>query len=120
MPNSSLIPERQLVFSPALASTIGLEEAVLLQHLGEFFEHHEPQIQNGFAWLSIERGQLERALPFWSPIDLHRISRALVDKGVLLDGLTEECVTAGCEVRCGSKWIFRNQSYLFKHTINWV
>jgi hypothetical protein len=84
MPNSSLIPERQLVFSPALASTIGLEEAVLLQHLGEFFEHHEPQIQNGFAWLSIERGQLERALPFWSPIDLHRISRALVDKGVLL------------------------------------
>ena len=84
MPNSSLIPERQLVFSPALASTIGLEEAIFLQHLGEFFEHREPQVQNGFAWLSIERGQLERALPFWSPIDLHRISRALVDKGILL------------------------------------
>lgn len=84
MPNSSLIPERQLVFSPALAATIGLEEAIFLQHLGEFFQHHEPQIQNGFAWLSIERGQLERALPFWSPIDLHRISRALVDKGILL------------------------------------
>ncbi|MFT5710601.1 MAG: hypothetical protein ACI8QT_001298 [Halioglobus sp.] len=84
MPNTSLIPERQLVFSPALASTIGLEEAIFLQHLGELFQHHEPQIQNGFAWRSIERGQLERALPFWSPIDLHRISRALVDKGILL------------------------------------
>ena len=84
MPNSSLIPERQLVFSPALASTIGLEEAIFLQHLGELFKHHEPQIQNSFAWLSIERDQLERALPFWSPIDLHRISRALVDKGILL------------------------------------
>jgi len=84
MPDSSLIPERQLVFSPGLASTIGLEEAIFLQYLGELFEHHDPQIQNGFAWLSIERGQLERALPFWSPIDLHRISRALVDKGILL------------------------------------
>ena len=84
MPDSSLIPERQLVFSPGLASTIGLEEAILLQHLGELFKHREPSIQNGFAWLSIERGQLERALPFWSPIDLHRISRALVDKGILL------------------------------------
>jgi len=84
MSDSSLIPERQLVFSPGLAATIGLEEAVLLQHLGELFEHREPQIQNGFAWLSVERGHLLRALPFWAPVDLHRISRSLVDKGVLL------------------------------------
>ncbi len=84
MSDSSLIPERQLVFSPGLAATIGLEEAILLQHLGDLFEHREPQIQNGFAWLSVERGYLLRRLPFWSPVDLHRISRALVDKGVLL------------------------------------
>jgi len=84
MSDSSIVPERQLVFSPGLASTIGLEEAIFLQHLGELFEHREPHIQNGFAWISIERGYLLRKLPFWSPLDLHRISRSLVDKGVLL------------------------------------
>ncbi len=84
MSESSLIPERQLVFSPSLASTIGLEEAILLQHLGELFEHQTPQLKDGFAWLSISRGHLLRKLPFWSPVDLHRISRSLVDKGVLL------------------------------------
>ncbi|MFT7177627.1 MAG: hypothetical protein ACJAUG_003642, partial [Halioglobus sp.] len=35
MSESSLVPERQLVFSPGLAATIGLEEAILLQHLQE-------------------------------------------------------------------------------------
>ena len=35
MPSVSLIPDRQLTFSPELAETIGLEEAVLLQALGE-------------------------------------------------------------------------------------
>ena len=84
MSNSSLIPERQLVFSPVLAETIGLEEAILLQHLQQLFEHHSPQIRNGFAWLSVERAFLQRTLPFWTAEDLHRISRSLADKGVLL------------------------------------
>ena len=35
MPPGSLIPDRQLTFSPDLAATIGLEEAILLQGLGE-------------------------------------------------------------------------------------
>lgn len=84
MSDSSIIPERQLVFSPGLAATIGLEEAILLQQLGELFKHREPQIENGFAWLSVERGFLLRNLPFWGPVDLHRVSRNLVDKGLLL------------------------------------
>jgi len=84
MSDFSLIPERQLLFSPLLAATIGLEEAILLQHLQPLFEHHNPQIRNGHAWLSIERSFLLRTLPFWSAEDLHRISRSLADKGVLL------------------------------------
>ena len=84
MPDSSLVPERQLVFSPGLASTIGLEEAILLQHLQELFLHGTPQLRQGFAWLSVEREFLLRTLPFWQAIDLHRITRSLVDKGVLL------------------------------------
>jgi hypothetical protein len=84
MSDSSLIPERQLLFSPALAQTIGLEEAILLHHLGELFEHREAQLDAGYAWLAIERSYLLKSLPFWSPVDLHRITRSLVDKGVLL------------------------------------
>jgi hypothetical protein len=84
MSESSLVPERQLVFSAGLAATIGLEEAILLQHLQALFDHHPPQHRDGFAWLSIERDYLLRSLPFWDAIALHRISRSLVDKGVLL------------------------------------
>lgn len=84
MSDFSLIPERQLLFSPVLAATIGLEEAILLQHLQQVFEHHSPQLRNGLAWFSIDRAFLLRTLPFWTVEDLHRISRSLVDKGVLL------------------------------------
>ncbi|TDG12786.1 hypothetical protein E2F43_14570 [Seongchinamella unica] len=84
MSDSSLVPERQLVFSPGLAATIGLEEAILLQHLQQLFEHREPQLRDNFAWLSIEREYLLTSLPFWNAVDLHRITRSLVDKGVML------------------------------------
>ena len=84
MSDSSLIPERQLIFSPGLAATIGLEEAILLQHLQALFEHREAQVRHNHAWLSVERDFLLSTLPFWSVEDLHRISRNLVDKGVLL------------------------------------
>ena len=84
MSDFSLIPERQLLFSPLLAATIGLEEAILLQHLQHLFEHQSPQTRNGYAWLSVDRTFLLRTLPFWSAEDLHRISRSLADKGVLL------------------------------------
>lgn len=97
MSEFSLRPERPLLFSPVLAATIGLEEAILLQHLQQAFEYHSPQLRHGYAWFSIERAFLLRTLPFWSVADLQRISRSLADKGVLLiDGpslLTAEHLT---------------------------
>ena len=84
MSESSLVPERQLVFSPGLAATIGLGEAILLQHLQALFEHQQPEIREGRAWLSVEREYLQHTLPFWTVEDLQRTSRSLVDKGVLL------------------------------------
>ncbi|MEM1111664.1 MAG: DnaT-like ssDNA-binding domain-containing protein [Pseudomonadota bacterium] len=84
MSESTLVPERQLVFSPSLAATIGLEEAILLQQLQSLFEHRPSQLRAGFNWLSVERDFLLRSLPFWDAIALHRITRSLVDKGVLL------------------------------------
>jgi len=84
MSDSSLVPERQLLFSPELAATIGLEEAILLQHLRLQFDHQAPQLRRGHAWYSAERAALQRTLPFWQLEDLQRICRSLVDKGVLL------------------------------------
>ena len=86
MSDSSLIPEHQLVFSPGLAATIGLEETILLQHLQALFAHHEAEIRDNHAWINISRDYLLRSLPFWNSEDLNRISRSLVDKGVLLIG----------------------------------
>ena len=84
MSDSSLVPERQLVFSPGLAATIGLEETILLQHLQVLFEHRQAQVQRNHAWLNVERSYLLTTLPFWNAVDLHRITRSLVDKGVIL------------------------------------
>jgi len=84
MSESSLVPERQLVFSPGLAATIGLGEAILLQHLQAMFDHHDAELRDGRAWLSVSREVLLHTLPFWNIEDLQRISRSLVDKGVLL------------------------------------
>ncbi|PLW81759.1 hypothetical protein CWI75_13480 [Kineobactrum sediminis] len=84
MSHSSLLPEQPLSFSPGLAQTIGLEEAILLQQLGALFVHRTAQHRANHAWLAVERDFLLRTLPFWSPADLHRITRNLVDKGVLL------------------------------------
>ncbi len=86
MSDSSFIPERQLLFSPALAATIGLEEAILLQHLKDLFLHRQAENRHGYAWLTIEREWLLDTLPFWSAIDLHRVSKSLADKGVVLIG----------------------------------
>ena len=84
MYESSLAPERQLVFSPGLAATIGLEEAILLQHLQALFDHQEAQLRQGLAWLQVSRDYLLGSLPCLSAEDLHRVSRSLADKGVLL------------------------------------
>lgn len=80
----SLIPEKPLVISPSLAATIGLEEAVLLQVLGEFMSHHDAETQGSFQWLTVSAAQLQKLTPFWQTEDLQRISFSLRDKGVLL------------------------------------
>lgn len=84
MPHSSLIPEPPLVFSPGLAATIGLEEAIFLQQLASLLVHRPARLHRGLRWLSVERDFLLQQLPFWGPADLYRISRSLVDKGVIL------------------------------------
>jgi hypothetical protein len=69
-----------LVFSPTLAATIGLEEAVLLYQLHDL---GATRTATPGEWQTIEFETLERLLPFWNRDDLQRIAASLVDKGVL-------------------------------------
>jgi len=85
----SLIPEKPLLISPTLASTVGLEEAILLQVLGEVVAHtplnqsQQRTGNNNSQWHEISAVQLQQFLPFWQVADLQRITTSLRDKGVL-------------------------------------
>ena len=76
MPSVSLIPDRQLTFSPELAETIGLEEAVLLQALGE-------QLADREAWTAISLARLQATLSFWSIEHISDLIGKLVTLGIL-------------------------------------
>lgn len=76
---TSLVPESMLVFSPALAATIGLEEAILL-HLLSDIARFAPSRDGE---ISAELATLGTAMPFWNRRDLLRIARSLADKGIL-------------------------------------
>ena len=84
MSHSTLLPETPLVISPSLAATIGLEEALLLQHLNTLLQHRNTQAGQGYQWLEVARDELLEQLPFWSAVDLHRVSKSLADKGIIL------------------------------------
>ncbi|MEE8058350.1 MAG: DnaT-like ssDNA-binding domain-containing protein [Pseudomonadales bacterium] len=81
---SSLIPERTIVISPSLATTIGLEEAVLLQLLNDAAVFGQDNSKQGYQWFTIQRVELQALLPFWDNNELQRISKSLKDKGVIL------------------------------------
>ena len=81
---SSLIPSRQFVFSPDLAATIGLEEAVLLQCLSEASQDYSAETQGNFSWYQLDAHYLEKKLPFWSRNDIGRIAENLRQKGIIL------------------------------------
>lgn len=81
---SSLIPERPLVISPSLATTIGLEEAILLQVLNDSTVFGTATEQQHYQWYTITRTELINLLPFWDSTSLQRILNSLKDKGIIL------------------------------------
>ena len=76
MSSVSLIPDRQLTFSPELAETIGLEEAVLLQALGTLLDNNQ-------GWTAVRMSQLQHTLSFWSVDHITRLLDKLVSLGIL-------------------------------------
>ncbi|MDC0598243.1 DnaT-like ssDNA-binding domain-containing protein [Gammaproteobacteria bacterium] len=81
--SSSLVPERPLLISPTLAATIGLEEAVMLHVISELLIQHPAIYRNQRRWAELEQSKLEQAMPFWSLIDIKRIQKNLLDKGLI-------------------------------------
>ena len=76
MPSASLIPDRQLTFSPELAEIIGLEEAVLLQELGA-------QLTDRDEWTPLSLESLQQNLSFWSVDHIALLIDKLVTLGIV-------------------------------------
>ncbi|GAA6150607.1 DnaT-like ssDNA-binding domain-containing protein [Pseudoteredinibacter isoporae] len=72
--------ERILPVSPGLASTIGLEEACLFAALSELADIREPDQQQ--FW-SLNQQDQQKRLPFFSDLDLERVSKSLAAKGLI-------------------------------------
>lgn len=77
MPPGSLIPDRQLTFSPDLAATIGLEEAILLQGLGNVSAGKDVVGQR------VRLSDLQSIFPFWQPAQIHDLLLRLADLGII-------------------------------------
>jgi hypothetical protein len=84
---SSLLPERPIVISPTLASTIGLEEAVMLQGLADMIGDRKTAkrpVNPSLEWIKLSDGDLQDAFPFWATIDIKRIQTSLQALGLIV------------------------------------
>ncbi|MFK8018542.1 MAG: hypothetical protein AB8B86_02130, partial [Pseudomonadales bacterium] len=81
----SLLPERAISFSPSLAATLGLEEAVMLQGLQEISLHASTQHRDGdLQWQHAEQAKMRALFPFWTDQNVQSVVASLVEKGVLV------------------------------------
>jgi hypothetical protein len=72
-----LIADKTLVFSPALAATIGLEEAIALTWLNDI-----AQATGGIQW-HVNNDQLRQVFPFWDDHKIRLVLRNLHEKGLI-------------------------------------
>lgn len=72
-----LIVDKTLVFSPALASAIGLEEAIVLTWLNDI------AVSTGGIQWNINNDQVRDVFPFWDDQKIRLVLRNLHEKGVL-------------------------------------
>ncbi len=76
-----------MLISPTLASTIGLEEAVMLQVLAEFINSREKchrSINRKLDWVELSDQDLQQAFPFWATVDIRRVQNSLQNLGLII------------------------------------
>ena len=86
--SSNLIPERPLLISPTLASTIGLDEAVMLHVISEMQLQLSTISRAGLTWVETDAETLGKWLPFWKSDKIRQVQQSLQDKGLLQIDLT--------------------------------
>jgi hypothetical protein len=62
---SAALVERPLLVSPSLATTLGLEAALLYQLIAEWLPLLTGRENQGQQWFLIDKDQLSKQLPFW-------------------------------------------------------
>lgn len=72
-----LIADKTLVFSPALATAIGLEEAIALTWLNDI------ALANGGIQWHVNNDQVRQVFPFWDDQKIRLVLRNLHEKGVV-------------------------------------
>lgn len=83
---SPILSERQLLISPTLAATIGLEEAVMLQAIADLIEYREKVKRNddsALTWIKVSYRELESLLSFWDLSEIKRIQESLQNLGMI-------------------------------------
>lgn len=89
--SESLLPERPVQFSPSLAAVIGVEEAILLQHIQICAElspsdvnELTPTLKNkSYQWTKTNVAKVAQQLPFWQPSAIRRLLNNLQDLGMI-------------------------------------
>ncbi len=82
----SLYSDRPLAVSPALAATIGLEEAVMVHVLAELLTFRATEqlaSHPGLDFVLLDEADMGRFFPFWKPADIDRIRLRLMQLDML-------------------------------------
>lgn len=78
-----LVNEKHIVIIyPKLAAKIGLNEAIILQHIHSRLEESE-LYRDGRVWIYNTYQELQKQLPFWSADTIKRVIRKLEKVGYL-------------------------------------
>lgn len=83
---SAAFVERQLLVSPSLAATLGLEAALLYQLLAEWLPLLDSRESQGIHWYIIDKQRLNKQLPFWEMSKIEEVLRTLNDQGLIIIG----------------------------------
>lgn len=79
-----LFPETPLLFSPTLAATIGLEDAILVEVLRTFSVYCPVKALQHRHWFHISRLSLAAKVPFLSLDQVNQVLKRLFDKGLIV------------------------------------
>lgn len=78
----SLLPEQPMLVYPALAQRVGVEEALLLGFLDAQIAN-DPYAREELNWHELSCASVLKQLPFWTALDLQRLTFSLRDQGCL-------------------------------------